>query len=79
MMSGHRRALPVLLSLLLAAGLAGCSIPSWMPMIGKDKPKPPAAGPPRRGASPAPAADRRGAGSATRAGGGPQRFPTLRP
>jgi peptidyl-prolyl cis-trans isomerase SurA len=38
-MSGHRRVLPVLLSLLLA----GCSIPSWMPVIGKDKPKPPAA------------------------------------
>jgi peptidyl-prolyl cis-trans isomerase SurA len=42
MMSGHRL-LPVVLPLLLAAGLAGCSIPSWMPMIGKDKPKPPAA------------------------------------
>ena len=45
MMSGHRL-LPVVLPLLLAAGLAGCSIPSWMPLIGKDKPKPPAAAAP---------------------------------
>ena len=53
MMSG-RRLLPVLLPLLLAAGLAGCSIPSWMPLIGKDKPKPPAAAaaaPPRGAAA----------------------------
>jgi len=42
MMSG-RRLLPVVLPLLLAAGLAGCSIPSWMPLVGKDKPKAPAA------------------------------------
>ena len=36
-----RRALP----LLLAAGLAGCAIPSWVPLIGTDKPAPPAAAP----------------------------------
>ncbi len=42
MMSG-RRLLPVVLPLLLAPWLAGCSIPTWMPLIGKDKPKPPAA------------------------------------
>ena len=29
--------LPWLLSVLLAAGLAGCSIPSWVPLVGKDK------------------------------------------
>jgi peptidyl-prolyl cis-trans isomerase SurA len=45
MMSGYRL-LPAVLPLLLAAGLAGCSIPSWMPLVGKDKPKTPAAAAP---------------------------------
>jgi peptidyl-prolyl cis-trans isomerase SurA len=63
MMSG-RRLLPVVLPLLLAAGLAGCSIPSWIPLIGKDKPKPPAvaapavAPPPAVAPGPAPVAQR---------------------
>jgi peptidyl-prolyl cis-trans isomerase SurA len=39
-MKAGRRLLPVVLPLLLAAWLAGCSIPTWMPLIGKDKPKP---------------------------------------
>ena len=41
-MRGRRR-LPAVLPLLLAAGLAACSIPSWVPLIGKDKPAPPPA------------------------------------
>ena len=34
------RPFAAVLPLLLAAGLAGCSIPSWMPLVGKSKPKP---------------------------------------
>ena len=71
MMSG-RRLLPVLLPLLLAAGLAGCSIPSWMPLIGKDKPKPPAAAAPRRGR-------RRRPPAAARPAAAPSGCPTRRP
>ena len=65
MMSG-RRLLPVVLPLLLAAGLAGCSIPSWMPLIGKDKPKPPAAACCGRRAAAPPRASRRGGRAAGR-------------
>jgi peptidyl-prolyl cis-trans isomerase SurA len=36
MLRAVRRGLP----LLLAAGVAGCAIPSWVPLIGKDKPAP---------------------------------------
>jgi peptidyl-prolyl cis-trans isomerase SurA len=48
----------------LIAGLSGCSIPSWMPLIGKEKPRPasrvvePAAPAPAPAAAPAAPADR---------------------
>jgi len=62
MMSGYRL-LPAVLPLLLAAGLAGCSIPSWMPLVGKDKPKPPAAAAPAAAPPAAPSPPAAGAGA----------------
>jgi peptidyl-prolyl cis-trans isomerase SurA len=37
------RAMRLVLPLLLAAGLAGCAVPSWVPLVGKDKPAAPGA------------------------------------
>jgi len=50
----RRRLLPVLLPLLVA-GLAGCSLPPWVPLIGKSTPKPAVAAAPAP-PPPAPAA-----------------------
>jgi peptidyl-prolyl cis-trans isomerase SurA len=60
------RLLPRVLPLLLAAGLAGCSIPAWMPLLGKDKPKAPAAAAVPAAPAPPPAAA---------APSGPERLP----